>query len=265
MSALSCIFVATDACGSSAKKVSEALTKNLTENITTSVVNIARSSGAYLTASQELDFSGMVFKCKNVNIGNISQKMVAKLDFSQLAKTVDSSQLSQMLTSSLQRAVESDLRLKTAFMGGAVNTLDQSRTVTENINRIVAGYTYNDFSNSIQSIVGKQQQKWRGTVIEGENCDFGNISQDFEAQLLAKNIAETMLQRAAANASNLKIKVDEKTLQSATSSGIGEALAAVIGSIGGVIGRNLLIFVILIVVIIAAIVGVVYFATRGSE
>jgi hypothetical protein len=263
MSALSCLFVATDGCSSSAKKISETLTKNLTENITTSVVNVAKSSGAYIVGKQVLDFSKMRFNCAGgVKIGGISQKMAASINFSQLLSTVDSNSLRQMLTTAVEKTVNSDLSLKTAFAGSAVNTLDQSKTITDNINKIVAGYTYNDFTTDVQSTDLSQNQSYSGTIIESSNpfvpCTIENISQDIAAETLSKSIVKKMLSRAVDNASTMDLRVSESTTQSAVSTGIGEAISGIIGSIGGIFAQNMLLFIVILVVIFAAIAAIVY-------
>lgn len=253
-------------CTPKATQISETLTKNLTENITNTMVNLSNSSGAYITGKQTVNISNVRFNCAGgVNIGGISQKMVASIDFNKLTNSVSENTLKQSLQSAVQKSVEADQSVKTAFLGGAASTEAQSKTLNENISKLANSYTYNDFLSDVQQAKSLQETNLTGIDITSSNpdkpCTLGDISQDITLSILSKNIAEKMIKNAGSSASRLDLDLSESAKQSVVTEGPGEALAKIFAGIGSMFTQPILMMLFVFILFVAIIIGAYKLAT----
>lgn len=267
MSGNVCIAGIIGQCSSNANSLSQTFTNNLTNNLTNNIVSIAQTSGAYISGTQVVDFSGATFNC-NPDL-SIQQANVSTINFTQLSKTIDSNTLQQTLTSAIQKTVTADPQLTTAFMGNATNTSSQTQTMTTNVNNLANNYTYNQFLSDIQSVQAQQLANFKGITINAVpgtsgTCNF-SINQNIAAQILAQSVVNNMLSNASKNASQFNLAETDTASSVGTSKGIGDAISQIIGSIGSAISSPLvMIAVIFMILIIAMAIGVYFFWNRGS-
>jgi hypothetical protein len=243
--------------------VSETTAKNLTENISNNLTSIAKSTGAYIMGNQSISISGVKFNCAGgVQMGGISQKIVATINFNQLSQSINENSLRQILSSAVNKTLETDQKLKTSLGGSSSNSTDRTRTLNENINKIVNNYSYSEFTTDIQSASASQSINFKDMEIISTNpnvpCTIENISQDIALDILSKNIAEKIIKNSVDGSTKLDLDVSKKTTQNVTAEGAGEAVGSIFSSIGELILQPFILFGLFLLIIIIAVLVMVY-------
>ena len=225
--------------GNSSSATVEQFNKNVSESINTSMTNIVSKNSAKLSGTQSVEIKNL--QCANIKIGDITQTMVSKFDFTRLASVVTRNEVQAMMTNAVLQAAETDAGADLEFGAIANSTTSNVKTKTENINRVVNSYGLNQFTDDMQKMA--LMQEVRILDLGGENCEnieIGNISQDIYMEMVVKQIAETATEAFAS------LIADNKTEQTGTSKAflkatgpigdLGRAAANILEGAGKMIG-----------------------------
>lgn len=259
-----CFFGMGD-CGSTVtiKEFNETVNENLTQ---TMISKVRQTSGA-ATGTQAITFKNI--RCDgDINIGNISQKMVVTYNFKRIMETTDETQFKNMIKNAVVQGANASTKTKAEFMGPGAPSNANVETTNRNVTRVVDSYTYNDFTNDVNQAIAAQEMNFidlRGK----KNCNFENISQDINLQMFISQMSDQVTRRFSDLVSENEAKQKGKGDAESESQGIFSGLGGMIESVGTMVGNifSAPVWLILGIILFVVMIGMVIklFSGGGSS
>ena len=260
--------------GNSASSTVKVFNKNVSESISSTMMNIVERNQARMSGTQEVEIKNL--QCANITIGDINQTMVSKFDFSRLSSVVSASEVSGMMKNAVEQAAASDAATDVEF--GAIATSSNTNTDmrNENINRVISSYSLSQFKEDMQEM--EMQQSVRILDLGGERCEninIGNISQDIYMEMVIQQIAETATEAfatiVAENAANQTGSATAFTKATGPIGDLGRAAANILEGAGSMIGAvfsapiMMMIGLVMVVVVIAFVIRTMGKLGKGDD
>lgn len=218
--------------GSSTSKnqsTNEVLQKNLTQSINTSLTKIAQTCISNVSATQRINIVGLSAG-GSVTIGNVTQKLVARVDTKKFTTAVDSKTLANIMANALDYAEKTDQKVNGGMGGGNTENSTTSSIRNEKETQILNSYSYDQFTNDVNSILTAQEINL-GNIGAGANITIDNISQYVQVEILSNQIAKAMTETFARVASSEENKVQKEATATTTSGVTGGDLTKIFGMI----------------------------------
>lgn len=199
-------------CSTQINNVATEFNSNLTQNISTQLVNFASSINAVTNNSQTISFTNLNLNGCNANFSNINQSVVAKYNFSQIAKSMTSQDFNTMMTNAATEAVKNTSGITTGFLSGGAGNVNNTTNITNsNVNQLISNFTYNNFQTLLTQMDNTQTIDISNWTV---NCPASNptfnisdISQsivmDVVASQIASNVTSELVSILQKNASDL--------------------------------------------------------------
>lgn len=251
-------------CGS--KTTIKEFNETVNENLTQTMISKVRQTSGSATGTQQIKFQRI--NCTNVNIGDISQKMVIKYDFSRILQTTDATQLRNIIKSAVEQGANASTKTKSEFMSGGAGSQSNVEIMNKNITRVTDSYTFNDFTNDINQAIASQQVGF--SEISGTNCNFGNISQEIYLEMLIKQMSDQVTQRFGELVAENEARQKTQATSESEATGIFTGIGGMIESVGTMVGNifstpiYLMIGIILFVVMIGMVIKL-FSGSSGDE
>ncbi len=217
--------------GSSTSKnqsTNEVLQKNLTQSINSSLTKIAQTCISNVSATQRINIVGLSAG-GSVTIGNVTQKLVARVDTKKFTTAVDSKMLANIMANALDYAEKTDQKVDAGMGGGNTENSTTTRIRNERETQVLNSYSYDQFTNDVNSILTAQEINL-GNIGAGANITIDNISQYVQVEILSSQIAKAMTETFAKVASSEESKV-QKEATATTTNVTGGNLTKIFGMI----------------------------------
>jgi cobalamin biosynthesis Mg chelatase CobN len=228
------------------ESVLTSFTEGVTENINSSLIQIAQSSISSAAPTQIITLK--LAATGAVTISGITQKTIINVDAQQFLTNVTETSLKSMMKSAVETTATDDQSVDSQLTIGA--TASENVSVAEvrasNINRIVNSYTYSQFTSDVQSILAQQSITIEAS---GSTIDVGAIDQYIKIELISKQIADVM----TSTFSDISTETSSKTTKDSTQS-----------TSSGLSTSTIVIIVIIIAIVIALGVGIWFFTTLSG-
>ena len=258
-----CIFGMGD-CGSTVtiKEFNETVNENLTQ---TMISKVRQTSGA-ATGTQAITFKNI--RCDgDINIGNISQKMVVTYDFKRIMETTDETQFKNMIKNAVVQGANASTKTKAEFMGPGAPSNANVETTNRNVTKVVDSYTYNDFTNDVNQAIAAQEMNF--IDLRGKNCNFENISQDINLQMFISQMSDQVTRRFSDLVSENEAKQKGEGTAESESQGVFSGVGTLVESVGTMVGNifSAPILLILGIILFVVMIGMVIklFSGGGSS
>jgi hypothetical protein len=220
--------------GATASSTAKSFNKTVNENIRNTLVQRVRNSQGTVTGTQRIKFKRI--NCENVNIGDISQKMVVTYNFSRIADTIDSDTLQADLKNAVNQAAQADSKVKAEFLAAPfASSASTTEVYNTNVNKVVSNYTHQDFTNDLNQMQAAQDAGFE--EISGKNCDFGNISQDMYLDMVISSISNNVTEAFQKLQADNQATQDADAKSDTESKGIFSGLGGLLESAGTMVGN----------------------------
>jgi predicted amino acid-binding ACT domain protein len=223
--------------GNSSSAVAKSFSTNISQNLSNKMIERVRNSQGAVIGTQSIKIKNI--NCTNVNIGDISQKMVTKFNFSRIAETMDTETLKADLMNAVDQAAKADADVEAEFGAIATSSHSNVETHSTNISQVVSNYTHKDFTNDLNT--ARNAQEVGISDISGENCNIGNISQNIYLEMIVKQMSVSLTKGfQALQAKNATTQEGDAKAKTKATGPIGDLLRGVGGvleSAGTMVGN----------------------------
>lgn len=252
--------------GATSSSTAKSFNETVSENLNNTMISRVRQSTGAVTGTQRVKIQNI--NCENINIGDITQKMVVTYNFKRVAETFDTNTLKAAMVNAVDQAAKTDSNVKSEFMASPFSgSASTTEVYNKNINRVVNNYSYQDFTNDLNQAQAAQEVGIQN--LSGKNCNIGNISQDLYMEMIIENMSKSLTE--AFQALQAENQASQKTTATSTTEakGVFSGLGTLVESVGTMVGNifSAPILLILGIILFVVMIGMVIklFSGGGSS
>ena len=222
--------------------------------------NVSQTNSQVVSGTQNISISGL--HCKGgVTISGITQKLVSRVNFEALRKTITETMFQDMMSNAVKQGATDAAETAAHFFGPSAATDTKSEQFNQQVNEVEKSYSYNDFTNDLQQVANQQNLGIANIESDGP-CNISNLSQSIYMDILSKNVSNKLTNAV------LKVMSDVATQQQAQNTSTTTSSGPISDLFSGI--RQYIIFIIVGIVALVVLIGTIWFirqrrATRTQQ
>ena len=222
-------------CGSHINQTTENFNTNISENFKSQMINKNTVSNFMTGSSQNFMIKNL--NCGgDLNISNIQQKSLLKIDFSVLDTSIDKNTFDNMAKEAVNATIDRNNDVKQEFASNGADITTRTTNINTNISRIVNDDVFNDFKTTIAKMKADQDMQFIDMRAQG-SCNISDIKQDIQIDMICKVVSDKLTENFNKLIQENSSKVVEKNKNKVESTGffgdLGRGLAGLVDSFTG--------------------------------
>ena len=226
--------------------------KTVNKNTSNTMISKSQKSATSINGSQLIKIKGI--KCQgNINFSNISQKFVSQVDVQKMMTDISQTEFQNIIKNTIEQSAQSVQKTISALSGSLAVSQDIQRLKNETINETLRNYSYNDFKEDVLGVSNFQELIIEDVESKGGDCNFSNISQNLQMDILSKKITENIIKNFD------KVLTQNNISQESSSKQLTEAKSIISDFFKGLTGLISAYIIPLVVggVILVAVIGII--------